>query len=64
MDDIHVIKTNDAIFYLTWQDYNSLQLHNYFFPATSYELWGSIYEHAKLFAVLNSAISRLMKTPI
>lgn len=36
-----VIKLNDAIFYALWYDYlNSLLLHNYFFPSTSYTLLG------------------------
>lgn len=52
-DNLHVIKTNDAIFYLTWQDYlNSLLLHNYFFPATAYELAGFINENEKLYAAV------------
>jgi hypothetical protein len=56
IDDAHVIKTNDAIFYLTWQDYfHSLLLHNYFFPATSYQLIGFIIEDNKLYAVVKQA---------
>ncbi len=53
MDGSHVIKLNDTIFYLTWEDYfASLLLHNYFFPATSYELIGFEYESEKLSAVV------------
>ena len=52
-DGRYVIKLNGSIFYLTWQDYlNSLLLHNYFFPATSYELGGFRVENEKLYAVV------------
>jgi hypothetical protein len=52
-DGRHVIKLNDSIFYLTWQDYlNSLLLHNYFFPATSYELIGFMQENGRLYAAV------------
>lgn len=40
-DDLHVIKTNGGIFYESWLDYfNSLLIHNYFFPATAYHFVG------------------------
>ncbi len=40
-DDKHVIKLNDAIYYLSWVDYfHNLLLHNYFFSDTAYELLG------------------------
>lgn len=40
-DGKFVLKTNDGIFYESWEDYLiSLLLHNYFFPATAYELLG------------------------
>lgn len=40
-DDYYILKTNDSIFYKYWLDYfNSLLLHNYFFPATCYEFVG------------------------
>src|SRR5262245_40475183 len=40
-NDYHILKTNDSIFYKYWFDYfNSLLLHNYFFPATCYEFMG------------------------
>src|SRR3954464_11961301 len=33
-----VLKLNDSIFYKFWQDYfNSLLIHNYFFPHLAYE---------------------------
>lgn len=39
--DGHIIKINSARFYDSWKDYfNSLLIHNYLFPATSYELIG------------------------
>lgn len=38
---LFVIKTNDSIFYETWNDYFiSLLIHNYLFPTTSYQLLG------------------------
>lgn len=41
LDGTNVIKFNDAPFYASWEDYfNSLLIHNYFFPTTSYELIG------------------------
>jgi hypothetical protein len=41
LDDYYILKTNDSIFYKYWLDYfDSLLLHNYFFPATSYEFLG------------------------
>jgi hypothetical protein len=40
-DDEFVIKTNAGIFYETWRDYfNSLLVHNYFFPASAYTFLG------------------------
>ncbi|MBL7704382.1 MAG: hypothetical protein JNM21_02430 [Taibaiella sp.] len=40
-DDYSVLKTNDSIFYAYWLDYfNSLLIHNYFFPATAYDFLG------------------------
>ena len=41
MDGTHVIKTNGSIFYECWLDYfNSLLIHNYYFPATAYTFIG------------------------
>lgn len=41
IDDLHVIKTNGGIFYESWLDYfNSLLIHNYFFPSTAYRFVG------------------------
>jgi hypothetical protein len=40
-DGSHVIKTNGGIFYECWFDYfNSLLIHNYFFPSTAYTFLG------------------------
>lgn len=40
-DDFSVIKINDSIFYSSWLEYfNSLLIHNYFFPATAYDFLG------------------------
>jgi hypothetical protein len=41
LNGTHVIKTNAGIFYESWLDYfNSLIIHNYFFPATAYTFLG------------------------
>jgi hypothetical protein len=41
LDGSHVIKTNAGVFYECWLDYfNSLLIHNYFFPATAYTFLG------------------------
>ncbi len=41
LDGSHVIKTNAGIFYECWFDYfNSLLIHNYFFPYTAYTFLG------------------------
>jgi hypothetical protein len=62
-DDVHVVKTNDGIFYLTWKDYfNSLLLHNYFFPATAYELIGFVYENANLYAAVRQPYIKANET--
>jgi hypothetical protein len=40
-DQAHVLKTNSRVFYESWLDYfNSLLIHNYFFPATAYTFLG------------------------
>lgn len=52
-DQDFVLKVADAVFYLSWYDYfNNLLLHNFFFPATSYELAGFIRKGNQIFAVL------------
>jgi len=41
LDETYVIKTNGSIFYEYWFDYfNSLLIHNYYFPATAYTFIG------------------------
>jgi hypothetical protein len=41
LDGIYVLKTNAGVFYECWKDYfNSLLIHNYFFPATAYIFLG------------------------
>ena len=53
MDGKTVLKLNDSIFYVSWLDYFlSLQLHNYFFPATNYTLIGFTKKETILYAVV------------
>jgi len=53
LDDFHVIKLNDSIFYEYWLDYlNSLLIHNYFFHSTAYEFLGFKIIEKALFAVV------------
>ncbi len=48
-----VVKLNDSIFYAFWEDYfNSLLIHNYFFPHLAYELLGFHRSEGELFAVI------------
>lgn len=52
-DERYVYKLNDSIFYQSWSDYfNSLLIHNYFFPATAYELIGFYYSAQTLYSVV------------
>lgn len=52
-DDFKVVKLNDRIFYASWLDYfNSLLIHNYFFPATAYKFLGFKIIDAVLYAVV------------
>ena len=52
-DEKFVYKLNDSIFYEYWIDYfQSLLIHNYFFPQTSYQLIGFYRENNELFAVV------------
>ncbi len=49
----YVVKTNNRCFYISWQDYfNSLLLHNYFFPGTAYELIGFDFKDNKVHSVV------------
>ena len=58
LNEFQVIKTNAAIFYDYWLDYfNSLLLHNYFFPATAYTFVGfKLIDH-----VLHAAVKQNLK---
>ncbi len=52
-DERFVYKLNDSIFYRYWLDYfYSLLIHNYFFPATAYQLVGFFEEEEILHAVI------------
>ena len=53
LDRRNVIKLNDAVYYATWLEFfNSVVLHNIFFPYTSYQLLGFSIVNNKLMAVL------------
>jgi hypothetical protein len=53
LDEVHVLKLNDAIYYNCWKDYFiNLLLHNYFFPDTAYDLIGFTKENNALFAIV------------
>jgi hypothetical protein len=53
-DQLHVIKSNDAVYYATWLEYfNSLVIHNLLFPNTAYKLVGfTLGKEGELRAVL------------
>ena len=52
-----VIKLSNAIFYDFWEDYfNSLLLHNYFFPDTAYELVGFMEKDNTFYAVIKQPL--------
>jgi hypothetical protein len=52
-DSNYIIKLNDSIFYEWWEDYfNSLLLHNYFFPSLAYDLLGFYKIDSILYAVV------------
>jgi hypothetical protein len=58
-DPNFVIKLNDSIFYELWEDYfNSLLIHNYFFPHLSYELLGFQISDGKLSSVVKQSFVR------
>jgi len=49
----NVIKLNDGIYYATWMEYfNSLVLHNLFFPDTGYHFLGFTERNANLIAIV------------
>jgi Serine/Threonine/Tyrosine Kinase found in polyvalent proteins len=53
LDKRSVIKLNDAVYYATWLEFfNSVLLHNIFFPFTSYQFLGFTLVDNKLMAVL------------
>lgn len=53
LDERYVYKLNDSIFYQYWLDYfHSLLIHNYFFPATAYQLIGFFEKDNLLYAVV------------
>lgn len=52
-DPKYIIKINDSIFYEFWEDYfNSLLIHNFFFPHLAYELLGFYKSDSILYAVV------------
>jgi hypothetical protein len=54
-----VLKLNDSIFYEFWEDYfNSLLIHNYFFPRLAYELVGFHKSNGKLYAAVKQPFVR------
>ena len=53
LDDFHVIKLNESVFYESWLDYfNNLLVHNYFFKSTAYDFLGFIVKDNILSAVV------------
>jgi hypothetical protein len=53
LDGTHVLKTNAGVFYECWKDYfNSLLIHNYFFPTTAYTFLGFKIIESELHAVV------------
>ncbi len=58
-NEFQVFKLNDAIYYLSWEDYfNNLLLNNYFFPDTAYKLVGFYELENVLYAVVEQAFIR------
>lgn len=54
LNGTHVFKTNAGVFYECWRDYfNSLLIHNYFFPATAYTFLGFKMINGELNAVVS-----------
>ncbi len=55
-NDRSVLKLNDAIYYLSWEDYFvNLLLNNYFFSDTAYNLLGFFENEAVLYAVVEQS---------
>jgi hypothetical protein len=62
-DPNFVIKLNDRIFYALWEDYfNSLLIHNFFFPHLSYELLGFCRKQGALFSVVKQPYVKATET--
>ena len=62
-DPDFVLKLNDSIFYAWWADYfNSLLIHNYFFPHLAYELLGFKAVDGKLYAVVKHPFVRVTES--
>jgi hypothetical protein len=62
-DGRHVLKINTGVFYVNWSDYfHSLLLHNYFFPATAYELLGFVEDEEQLCAVVKQPYVKATET--
>jgi len=58
-DKLNVIKVNDAIYYATWTEYfNSLVIHNLFFPNTAYSLLGFMENAGSLCVILQQPYVR------
>jgi hypothetical protein len=58
-DDRHVIKTNDAGYYATWEEYfSNLVIHNLLFPDTAYSIIGFTETEEKLFSVLQQPFAK------
>jgi hypothetical protein len=56
LDSTRVLKTNAGVFYECWRDYfNSLLIHNYFFPATAYTFLGFKVTVTMIISVMNWA---------
>lgn len=54
-----VLKLNDSVFYEFWEDYfNSLLIHNYFFPRLAYEFLGFHNKDGKLYAAVKQPFVR------
>jgi hypothetical protein len=52
-DPKYIVKINDSIFYDFWEDYfNSLLIHNFFFPHLAYELLGFYKSDSTLYAAV------------
>lgn len=55
-NEFKVIKLNDAIYYVTWEDYlNNLLLNNFFFPDTAYQLIGFFENDGTMYAVVEQS---------